>query len=289
MLARVDRAARHATQANHTATHLLQAALRERFGGHVRQAGSYVGPDKLRFDFSHGQGLTESELRDVEDQVNAWIARNDPVRPITTTLAEARRLGRDGAVRREVRRGGAHGGGRRGGVLARAVRRHARALDGRDRPVSHPQRDVERRERKTDRGGDGTGGGGAAARARPPARRDRHVASQARPEDVPEAVRHSRGRTQGAGKGIEEGRGRADPSTSELRPVARVVDAPARRCSLRRSMFPTPRLCSTWSIVSRAGSTMRSSCWAAAVDGRVLCSRASRPPSSREACRRERS
>jgi alanyl-tRNA synthetase len=91
--ARVDRAARHATECNHTATHLLQAALRARLGGHVRQAGSYVGPDKLRFDFSHGQGLTESELREVEDQVNAWIARNDPVRPITTTLDEAKQLG----------------------------------------------------------------------------------------------------------------------------------------------------------------------------------------------------
>jgi alanyl-tRNA synthetase len=93
VLARVDRVARHATEANHTATHLLQAALRERLGGHVRQAGSYVGVDKLRFDFSHGQGLTETELRDVEDRVNAWIGRNDPVRPITTTLDEAKRLG----------------------------------------------------------------------------------------------------------------------------------------------------------------------------------------------------
>jgi alanyl-tRNA synthetase len=93
VLARVDRVARHATEANHTATHLLQAALRARLGAHVRQAGSYVGPDKLRFDFSHGQGLTEAELRDVEDQVNAWVAHNDPVRPITTTLAEAKQMG----------------------------------------------------------------------------------------------------------------------------------------------------------------------------------------------------
>jgi alanyl-tRNA synthetase len=93
VLATVDHAARHATEANHTATHLLQAALRERIGSHVRQAGSYVGPDKLRFDFSHGQGLSEEELRDVEDRVNEWIARNDPVRPLTTTLDEAKALG----------------------------------------------------------------------------------------------------------------------------------------------------------------------------------------------------
>jgi alanyl-tRNA synthetase len=93
VVARVDRIARHATECNHTATHLLQAALRERLGSHIRQAGSYVGPDKLRFDFSHGQALSAEELRDVEDRVNQWIARNDPVRPITTTLEEARRLG----------------------------------------------------------------------------------------------------------------------------------------------------------------------------------------------------
>jgi alanyl-tRNA synthetase len=93
VLARVDHLVRHQTECNHTATHLLQAALRERVGSHVRQAGSYVGPDKLRFDFSHGQALSAEELRDVEDRVNAWIARNDPVRAITTTLDEAKRLG----------------------------------------------------------------------------------------------------------------------------------------------------------------------------------------------------
>jgi alanyl-tRNA synthetase len=93
VVARVDRAARHATQANHTATHLLHAALRERLGDHVRQAGSYVGPDKLRFDFTHGHGLSDEDLRAVEDRVNAWIVSNDAVVPRETTLVEARALG----------------------------------------------------------------------------------------------------------------------------------------------------------------------------------------------------
>ncbi len=91
--AQVDDRLRHATEANHTATHLLQAALRERLGPHVRQAGSYVGPDKLRFDFTHGGALTAAELTDVEDRVNEWISRNEPVFALQTTFDEARRLG----------------------------------------------------------------------------------------------------------------------------------------------------------------------------------------------------
>jgi alanyl-tRNA synthetase len=93
VIARVDRTARRPTECNHTATHLLHAALRERLGQHVHQAGSYVGPDKLRFDFTHGAPLTPDELCDVEDRVNEWILANQPVRALTTTLEEARRLG----------------------------------------------------------------------------------------------------------------------------------------------------------------------------------------------------
>jgi alanyl-tRNA synthetase len=89
----VARGDRLATMRNHTATHLLHAALRERLGAHVRQAGSYVGPDKLRFDFTHGERLSVDDLRFVEQRVNGWIADGLAVRAIETTLDEARALG----------------------------------------------------------------------------------------------------------------------------------------------------------------------------------------------------
>jgi alanyl-tRNA synthetase len=91
--AEVDRETRHATMRNHTATHLLHAALRERLGTHVRQAGSAVRPDKLRFDFTHGQGLGAEELHDVEDCVNGWIKASRPVRWLEMERHEAERLG----------------------------------------------------------------------------------------------------------------------------------------------------------------------------------------------------
>ncbi len=89
----VDPAHRIPTQYNHTATHLLQAALREALGTHVHQAGSYVGPDKLTFDYTHFEKPTESELKQIEERVNEFIRMNCPVRPRTTSLAEAKAAG----------------------------------------------------------------------------------------------------------------------------------------------------------------------------------------------------
>jgi alanyl-tRNA synthetase len=84
---------RFPTMANHTATHLLQAALREVLGEHVTQAGSAVRPDKLRVDFTHPAALTAGEREAVEQRVNRAVFANHPVHTFETTLDEARKLG----------------------------------------------------------------------------------------------------------------------------------------------------------------------------------------------------
>jgi hypothetical protein len=92
---------RFPTMANHTATHLLQAALRDVLGEHVVQAGSAVRPDKLRFDFTHGSQLTVDDREVIEQRVNRAIFANVPVQTFETTLDEAR-LRRDGLFGRST-------------------------------------------------------------------------------------------------------------------------------------------------------------------------------------------
>jgi alanyl-tRNA synthetase len=89
--AQVDERLRAATVLNHSATHLLHAALRQVLGTHVTQKGSLVAPDRLRFDFSHHQPVTSAELRRIEDLVNQEIRNN--------AVADVRQMGYDEAIK----------------------------------------------------------------------------------------------------------------------------------------------------------------------------------------------
>ncbi|HKQ99955.1 MAG TPA: alanine--tRNA ligase [Pyrinomonadaceae bacterium] len=91
--AQVDVEKRDATRRNHTATHLLHAALREVLGTHVKQAGSIVAPNYLRFDFSHYQPLTREEIAEIERLVNYHILRNERVQTDVLSLDEAMQSG----------------------------------------------------------------------------------------------------------------------------------------------------------------------------------------------------
>jgi len=91
--AAIDMVNRNLIRANHTATHLLQAALREVLGEHVKQAGSIVEPERLRFDFSHFNAMTETEIKEVEAIVNSRIWENIDVDTKVMSLEEATKSG----------------------------------------------------------------------------------------------------------------------------------------------------------------------------------------------------
>ncbi len=93
VMGEVDVEKRDATRRNHTATHLMHAALREVLGTHVKQAGSVVAPTYLRFDFSHYQPLTRAEIEEIENLVNHYILRNEPVQTDEMAIEEAMRSG----------------------------------------------------------------------------------------------------------------------------------------------------------------------------------------------------
>jgi alanyl-tRNA synthetase len=91
--ASIDGDRRNATRRNHTGTHVLHHALRQVLGEHVKQAGSLVGPDRLRFDFSHYAAVTDEEIRRIEEIANRETLANAPVRAFETTKDEAVALG----------------------------------------------------------------------------------------------------------------------------------------------------------------------------------------------------
>ena len=91
--ASIDAERRDAIRRNHTGTHMLHWALREVLGPHVKQQGSLVHPDYLRFDFSHHSGVTEEQLAEVERLANERILANEPVRAYETVMAQAKELG----------------------------------------------------------------------------------------------------------------------------------------------------------------------------------------------------
>jgi len=91
--ASVDTERRAAIRRNHTATHILHWALREVLGDHVKQQGSWVGADRLRFDFAHFEAITPADLVRIEDLANHEILSNAPVRHFETSMEEARALG----------------------------------------------------------------------------------------------------------------------------------------------------------------------------------------------------
>jgi alanyl-tRNA synthetase len=92
-IAEIDSDRRSAIRRNHTATHLLHHALRQVLGEHVKQAGSMVGPDRLRFDFSHYDAVTDEQILEIERLANAQTLANSPTRVFETTKDEAEALG----------------------------------------------------------------------------------------------------------------------------------------------------------------------------------------------------
>ncbi len=200
----VDGTRRTTVRANHSATHLVHAALRNVLGGHVAQKGSLVAPDRLRFDFSHPKPMDADEIEQVEDLANAVVLQDDAV---TTRLMDREEAIQSGAMAlfgekygdevRVVTMGTVPGASDGATLFGRTLRRYARRAHRRDR--SHRAR---RRER--------------CRRRRPPHRgAHRHGGAQApfRPGEAPEGGRHdAEGQARRCRRTRRRGRGGPSPA-----------------------------------------------------------------------------
>ena len=158
--ARVDPIRRLDTARNHSGTHLLHAALRQMLGAHVRQAGSLVAPDRLRFDYSHISPLSREELLDIQALVNQKVRDDLTVSTKESSFTLAVQEGALGLLRRQIRgRDPGGGDGRRGAVQHRGVRRDPRLGHRAGRCSIRHGRVQHRRRDAAHRGGHWQGSG----------------------------------------------------------------------------------------------------------------------------------
>ena len=249
----------------------------ERLGTHVRQAGSYVGPDKLRFDFTHGERLSPEELADVERTVRRLDRRH------AARCARSRR--RATRPRRSARwrcsaRSTATGCAWSRSTASRASCAAARTWrrTGEIGLFHVAQRDLERVERAPHRGGHRAGRRAAVRRAQRAAARAVRAAARARGRSVVRAVERLTERV----KELEKGRRRRTRPRRRRRAGRRRRASVARRARgrARPSRRPTPRRCSRCPTRCASGSATRSSCSAPPSRGACTWSRTSRRRSS---------
>ena len=224
--AAIDVERRDAIRRNHTGTHVLHWALRKVLGEHVKQQGSLVDPDRLRFDFGPADALTPDQIREIEDLANARDPRQRPGPPLRDHQGRGRQARRHRLLRRQVRRHRPRARGR--SALDRAVRRHPRAGPRRHRPGQDRVGGVDRRQPAPHRGRHRHRPDRAPARRGAPAGRAGRGAQRAR-------RRGRRRRPQAAGGDPGAPRRGQGPQAPGRRRPGRIARGPGGRRRRRRA------------------------------------------------------